>query len=89
MQVVMKLIELVRESLSKKERDAKLFLDFSKAVGMVEHAILLDKLNYYGIRGVANDLIIFYLSNRTEFAKLIETDQLQRISRLVYRRVQY
>ena len=64
-QAVIKLTELVRESPSKKEKVACLFLDLSKAFDTVDHNILLDKLNDYGFRGVATGLISSYLSNRT------------------------
>ena len=43
------------------------FLDFSKAFDTVVHRILLRKLEHYGIRGKALDLLTNYLSNRKQF----------------------
>ena len=34
---------------------------------MIDHSILLDKLNYYGIRGVAYNLLHSYISNRYQY----------------------
>ena len=43
-----------------------LFLDFKKAFDCVDHEILLSKLQYYGIRGLALTLMRSYLSNREQ-----------------------
>ena len=48
--------------------------DLCNAFDTVDHKILLTKLEYYGIQGVANDWFASYLSNRRQFVSLFGTD---------------
>ena len=43
------------------------YVDLQKAFDTVDHQILLAKLDHYRIRGVANDWLKSYLSNRNQF----------------------
>ena len=46
--------------------------DLSKAFDVIDHKILLRKLNTYGIRGTANEWLRSYLSNRVQFVNFDE-----------------
>ena len=55
-----------------------LFLDLRKAFDVVDREILLKKLNLYGIRGIVNNFIRSYLSDRSQFVAVncFESEQL-------------
>ena len=44
--------------------------DLSAAYDTVDHELLLKKLDHYGIRGPANDIMRSYLTNRRQYVKL-------------------
>ena len=57
-------------ALSNENKDTimTVFLDLSKTFETIDHNILLDKLSYYGIRGLALEWFRnYYLSDRTQF----------------------
>ena len=58
--------EFITETIDKNEIPISIFIDLSKAFDTLDHLILLKKLEHFGVRGIANDLIKDYLSNRTQ-----------------------
>ena len=61
------MVNTITEALNKGESAIGIFLDFSKAFDTVDHNILLQKLQKYGIRGVSHDWFASYLSNREQY----------------------
>ena len=49
---------------------AGVFIDLKKAFDTVEYNILLEKLDYYGIKGVAKNWFCSYLNNRMQCVML-------------------
>ena len=67
---IFSIIDKVQKAIDDRDFSCGIFLDFSKAFDTVNHNILIDKLKYYGIRGVAIDWFISYLSDRNQMVTI-------------------
>ena len=65
----LKLLIISNTCLMKKNL-ISIFIDFKKALDRVDHEILLHKLEYYGIRVIANILFRSYLTNRRQYTMI-------------------
>jgi retron-type reverse transcriptase len=65
--------EHILECFDKNHVVAGLFIDFKKAFDSIDHKILFNKLDHYGIRGIANLLFQNYLTSRVQYVKLGNT----------------
>ena len=69
-QAITELVGYILQSKNRNEHCASIFLDLSKAFDTLDHSILLQKLERYGIRGTAQDWFSSYLSGRQLVAKI-------------------
>ena len=58
------------DAFENRETPCCIFLDFAKAFDTVNHQILLNKLNHYGIRGNTLDWLSSYLTNRKQCVQI-------------------
>ena len=68
------LTDKIREKLDKGHFACGIFVDFQKAFDNVDHPFLIQKLSYYGVRGIANNWFSSYLQNRTHFVSINDFD---------------
>lgn len=61
------LYEKISKSIDNKEVAIGIFMDLSKAFDAISHEILFQKLEHYGIRGIALDWVKSYFCNRRQF----------------------
>ena len=67
---VISITDKIQKAIDQGYYSCGIFLDLSKAFDTVNHPILLDKLEYYGIRGLAKQWFESYLMNRMQFVSL-------------------
>ena len=59
----------ISSAIDRREHAIGVLLDLSKAFDTVNHRILVEKLEYYGIRGLVLDLVKSYFSDRSQFVE--------------------
>ena len=60
----MSIAENIQTQLDDVKYSAGVFVDLKKAFGIIDHNIPFKKLDYYGVRGIANEWFASYLKNR-------------------------
>lgn len=69
---IMEAVEGITDSLECRKSAIGVFIDLKKAFDTIDHSILLNKLERYGIRGVAWNWIDSYLKERQQFVRMGE-----------------
>ena len=67
---ILELVGNIQDAKNAKHHSCALFLDLPKAFDTLNHNILLNKLDKYGIWGVCNDWFRSYLNNRRLLCKI-------------------
>ena len=61
------------DNINNKQFSSLISVDIKKAFDCVSHKKLIKKVDHYGIRGIANNLIESYLTNRKQFVSINNT----------------
>ena len=67
---LLELMEKITDSIDKKKYIVGVFIDLKKAFDTIDHSILLKKLEFYGVRGIALDWLSSYLRNRKQYVEI-------------------
>ena len=67
---ILHFIDKVAQALDNHLHTIGILLDFSKAFDTVDHEILISKLSYYGVRGIALSWFRSYLTDRKQYVSL-------------------
>jgi hypothetical protein len=63
---ILDIVNDIQTNMNRKLFTCGVFIDLKKAFDTVDHNILLNKLSYYGFRGIVNEWFSSYLKNRTQ-----------------------
>ena len=67
--VLIQLVNNIVSAMDNRESTAGVFLDLSKAFDTIDHHILPNKLDHYGIRGYSFNWVSSYLTNRKQLVQ--------------------
>ena len=77
-QAITEITDNLKKSIDNNLYTCGVFLDFAKAFDTVNHAILLKKLEKYGIRGIPLNWFTNYLTNRQQYVSLGDSQSTKR-----------
>ena len=63
----MEITEKIKESIDKGKYGCGIFIDLRKAFDTVNHIILVNKLEHYGVRGILLEWFKSYLTGRKQY----------------------
>ena len=66
---ISEIMEEISAAIENKMLTIGVFIDLKKAFDTINHSILIDKLEHYGVRGTANKWIMNYLSGRLQYVQ--------------------
>jgi hypothetical protein len=73
-QAVLSITDKIQQAIENKKYSCGIFLDLSKAFDTVDHVILLQKLECYGIRGIVKNWFESYLCDRKQYVSIGNTN---------------
>ena len=67
---IISIIQKIQDAIKDGKFAIGVFIDLQKAFDTVNHSILLEKLNHYGISGISNTWFKSYLTDRQQFVSI-------------------
>lgn len=67
---IMNFLNTVFDNLEQNKKCIGIFMDLSKAFDLIDHKLLINKLEQYGLRGKISEWLTSYLSNRQQLVEV-------------------